>query len=61
MRLLLVSVAVATVFVRDARAQAPVSASQLATALGTWRGTSVCLVRPSSCHDEVVVYRITPR
>ena len=30
-----------------------------ATALGTWRGTSVCLVRPSPCNDEVVVYRIT--
>jgi hypothetical protein len=27
--------------------------------VGTWRGTSVCLVRPSSCNDEVVVYRIT--
>jgi hypothetical protein len=25
---------------------------------GTWRGTSVCLVRPSACSDEVVVYRI---
>ena len=23
-----------------------------------WRGTSVCLVRPSGCNDEVVVYRI---
>src|SRR5206468_10996644 len=27
---------------------------------GNWRGTSTCLVRPSACHDEVVVYRITP-
>jgi hypothetical protein len=26
--------------------------------VGTWRGTSVCLVRPSSCNDEIVVYRI---
>lgn len=31
-----------------------------ATALGTWRGTSLCLVHPSGCHDENVVYRITP-
>ena len=30
-----------------------------ASAIGVWRGTSICLVRPSSCHDEVVVYRIT--
>jgi hypothetical protein len=27
-------------------------------AVGVWRGTSVCLVQPSPCHDEVVVYRI---
>ena len=26
--------------------------------LGVWRGTSLCLVRPSACNDEVVVYRI---
>src|SRR5689334_3830631 len=30
-----------------------------ANPLGVWRGTSLCLVRPSPCHDEVVVYRIT--
>jgi hypothetical protein len=24
-----------------------------------WRGTSLCLVRPSACHDEIVVYRIS--
>jgi hypothetical protein len=26
---------------------------------GVWRGTSLCTVRPSPCHDEVVVYYIT--
>ena len=61
MRILVESVAVATVLVRSAGAQAPVSASRQVAALGTWRGTSVCLVRPSSCRDEVVVYRVTPR
>ena len=25
--------------------------------VGSWRGTSRCLVRPSACNDEVVVYR----
>jgi hypothetical protein len=30
-----------------------------ATPIGVWRGTSICLVRPSACNDEVVVYRIT--
>jgi hypothetical protein len=27
--------------------------------VGVWRGTSSCLIRPSACHDETVVYRIT--
>ena len=27
--------------------------------VGTWRGTSLCQVRPSACRDESVVYRIT--
>lgn len=27
--------------------------------VGTWRGTSLCQVRPSACHDENVVFRIT--
>jgi hypothetical protein len=30
------------------------------TPVGVWRGTSLCLVRPSACNDEIVVYRITP-
>jgi hypothetical protein len=37
-------------------AQAPQAASNPA---GVWRGTSLCLVHPSACKDEVVVYRIT--
>jgi hypothetical protein len=31
-----------------------------ASPVGVWRGTSLCQVHPSPCHDEVVVYRITP-
>lgn len=27
---------------------------------GTWKGESLCMVKPSACHDEVVVYEITP-
>jgi hypothetical protein len=27
--------------------------------VGTWRGSSLCQVHPSACHDESVVYRIT--
>ena len=33
-------------------------APQSTSPVGTWRGTSLCLVRPSACNDEVVVYRI---
>ena len=42
--------------VKDVSAQ--VRASQ-PTAVGVWHGTSLCLVRPSACNDEVVVYRIS--
>ena len=42
---------------------APATLAQVPTAapnpVGVWRGTSLCRVRPSSCKDEVVVYRIT--
>lgn len=27
---------------------------------GEWRGTSLCQLKNSSCHDETVVYRISP-
>jgi hypothetical protein len=27
--------------------------------VGVWRGRSTCLVRPSACNDEIVVYRLT--
>ena len=26
---------------------------------GTWEGTSLCQIKPSPCHDEHVVYKIT--
>ena len=44
------------VFAHRTPAQATTAAP---SAVGVWRGTSLCLVRPSPCHDEVVVYRIT--
>ena len=49
-------VAVACLFANDAHAQA---SSTTPSALGVWRGTSTCLVRPSACKDEVVVYHVT--
>jgi hypothetical protein len=50
-------VAVLTGCVLAHRAQA--QAAPRPDFVGSWRGTSLCLVRPSACNDEVVVYRIT--
>lgn len=52
----LVGIALAAALAGIATAQSPAPASPM----GTWRGTSTCLVRPSACNDEIVVYRITP-
>ena len=52
----LLAVAIAALLATDAHAQSSVAAP---SAVGVWRGTSLCLVRPSSCNDEIVVYRIT--
>src|ERR1700741_4070374 len=41
-------------------AQSPSHPPQTVNPAGVWRGTSVCLVRPSACNDEIVIYRITP-
>jgi hypothetical protein len=38
---------------------AAVLPAQQPSPVGIWRGTSKCLVRPSPCNDEIVVYRIT--
>lgn len=52
------TVAVASLIARVAAAQSPAPQAAATTPVGVWRGTSVCLVRPSACNDEVVVYRI---
>jgi len=57
MRIRLAGLAVVILIARHAGAQSP-SQQSLVTPVGTWRGTSVCLVRPSSCNDETVIYRI---
>jgi len=51
----LAGIALTGALAHTAIAQSPAPANPI----GTWRGTSTCLVRPSACHDEVVVYRIT--
>lgn len=55
-RIPLAGLVVASLLASGLRAQSPSQHS--INPLGTWRGTSVCLVRPSACHDETVVYRI---
>ena len=53
----LVGLIVASWLAAAVGAQSPSSQSAV-TPVGVWRGTSMCLVRPSACHDEIVVYRI---
>ena len=53
-------VVLAGALARMAMAQSPANAPAPVTPVGTWRGTSVCLVHPSACNDETVVYRIAP-
>jgi hypothetical protein len=55
LRIRLAGIALTCVLARVASAQSQARV----TPVGVWRGTSVCLVRPSACKDEVVVYRIT--
>ena len=59
-RIHIAGVALAAALARTAIAQSPAPSPTSTTPVGTWRGTSVCLVRPSACNDDMVVYRITP-
>src|SRR5438270_14074934 len=67
-RMLSSAVVLACAVARVSSAQSRVQSSAQSTVppaatvypVGVWRGTSVCLVHPSACHDEVVVYRIAP-
>ena len=59
MRIHLSAVAFASLLAHAASAQSPAQQPAAATPVGTWRGTSTCIVRPSPCNDEIVVYRIT--
>ena len=58
MRTQLTGIAIASLIACSASAQAPSRQSAAATPVGVWRGTSACLVRPSACNEEIVVYRI---
>ena len=35
------------------------TAASAVNLIGTWKGTSICQVRPSPCNDEVAAYHIT--
>jgi hypothetical protein len=58
-RIHVAGIALTGVLAREANAQSPSQRPATVTPVGTWRGTSVCLIRPSACNDEIVVYRIT--
>src|SRR5258707_5438868 len=55
-RTTIIALAAGCLLARGAFAQVPATTSN---PVGVWRGTSLCTVHPSACHDEVVVYRIT--
>jgi hypothetical protein len=38
----------------------PVGVAERPAVLGSWKGSSVCQVKSSPCHDETVVYQVTP-
>ena len=56
MRFRLIALAAVPLITRGAAAQ--LATSPDANPVGTWRGTSTCVVRPSACKNEVIVYRI---
>jgi hypothetical protein len=58
-RIRLAGLVVAISLARGAGARSAPRQPAPPTPIGVWRGTSVCLVRPSPCNDEIVVYRIT--
>ena len=58
LRIRLTCLAIAILLAPAAQAQSTPHQPAAMTPVGVWRGTSVCLVRPSACHDEIVVYRI---
>jgi hypothetical protein len=60
MRASLIVLSTAVLLTSGAGAQSPSDRPAAPTPLGVWRGTSVCLVRPSACNDEIVVYRVAP-
>ena len=57
-RIQFVGIVVATLLASSAGAQAASQQHAAVTPVGVWRGTSLCLVRPSACKDEIVIYRI---
>lgn len=58
MRVLLTVLTVLSLLAGAASAQSLAQRQAAMTPVGLWRGTSVCLVRPSACNDEIVVFRI---
>jgi hypothetical protein len=59
MRFRLIVLAAVPLIARAAAAQLVTSPD--ANPVGTWRGASTCVVRPSACKDEVVIYRIAQK
>lgn len=54
------TIAAGAVSIKNGQGSADTSKRQSADSpVGTWRGESTCVVKPSACHDEDSVYRIS--
>lgn len=54
------AVLVCGVSVLGSPASDPKSATEAAALVGDWHGDSICVVRPSACHDEDSLYHVSP-
>ena len=42
------------------KASGPKSGPNDVALIGDWRGESICVVKPSACHDEESLYHVSP-
>ena len=58
MRTILFCIFFSVIAFYSGRAQANLTSSD-SSVIGIWKGTSICQVKNSPCHDEIVVYHIS--
>ena len=58
MKTILFCISFSVIAFYSAEAQANLTSSD-SSIVGIWKGTSLCQVKGSSCHDEIVIYHIS--